>query len=154
MNIYSGNLLAAQLNFAIVISRWHYFINEKLLAGALDVIERHGGSKDLADLIYVPGSYEIPLAVKVAAESRKYDAVIALGTIVRGHTLHFDLIAQEAVKGIAQVTLSTGVPTALGILTTDTIEQALERAGSKQGNKGSEAALSAIEMSNLLKDIS
>lgn len=150
---FSANLDAKELKFGVVVSRWHDFINEKLLAGAVDTIERHGGSASNIEVVYVPGSFEIPYATKKLAASKKYDAVISIGTVIRGQTLHFDLIAAEAVKGISQVSLETDVPVALGILTTDTIEQSLERAGSKHGNKGAEAALAAIEMANLVKKL-
>ena len=149
---YEGNFLAENLRFGIVISRWHELINSKLLEGSLDTIKRHGGSLENCEIAYVPGSFEIPLMVQKMVDSKKYNAVIALGTIIRGHTLHFDLIANEAVKGIAKASMSSGVPVTLGILTTDTLEQAFERAGSKQGNKGSEATMSAIEMANLFKN--
>ncbi len=149
--IYSGNLLAHNLKFGIVISRWHDLINSKLLEGAIDAIVRHGGMQENIQIAYVPGSYEIPLMCKKMAESKKYSAIIAIGTVIRGQTLHFDLIASEAVKGIAQASLNCGVPISLGILTTDTLEQAFERAGSKQGNKGAEAALAAIEMANVIE---
>lgn len=149
--IYSANLLAQNLKFGIVVSRWHDLINSKLLDGALDAIVRHGGQVENIDTAYVPGSYEIPLMCKKMGETKKYHAVIALGTVIRGQTLHFDLIANEAIKGISQASLSCGIPISLGILTTDTLEQAFERAGSKQGNKGTEAALAAIEMANLIK---
>jgi 6,7-dimethyl-8-ribityllumazine synthase len=149
--VYSGNLLAENLQFGIVVSRWHDLVNNRLLEGAIDTIVRHGGAADNIEIAYVPGSYEIPLMSKKMAESKKYAAVIAIGTIIRGQTLHFDLIAAEAVKGISQASLNSGVPISLGILTTDSLEQAFERAGSKQGNKGAEAALAAIEMANLIK---
>ncbi len=151
--VFSANLLSAGLNFAIVISRWHDLINSKLLEGAIDTIIRHGGSSENIEIIYVPGSFEIPLACKKVALSQKYNAVIAIGTVIRGQTLHFDLISSEAIKGIACASMETNIPISLGILTTDTLEQAFERAGSKQGNKGSEAALAAIEMANLFKEI-
>lgn len=150
---HSAKLLASGLKFAIVISRWHELINEKLLGGALDTIERHGGSLSDIEVFYVPGSFEIPVAVQKIADSKKYSAIIALGTVIRGNTLHFDLIANEVVKGIASISIKERIPVTLGILTTDTLEQAFERAGSKQGNKGSEAALSAIEMANLFASI-
>ncbi|MFN5538582.1 MAG: 6,7-dimethyl-8-ribityllumazine synthase [Candidatus Melainabacteria bacterium] len=151
--IYSANLLAEDLKFGIVISRWHDLVNSKLLEGAIDCIVRHGGNEKNIEIAYVPGSFEIPLIAKKLAESGKYNAIICIGTVIRGQTLHFDLIAQEAVKGISHISLQTGVPIALGILTTDNLDQAFERAGSKQGNKGAEAALSAIEMANLLKSL-
>ncbi len=149
--IYSANLIAKDLSFGIVISRWHDLINEKLLQGALDTIERHNGDISKVEIFYVPGSFEIPLMAQKLAQSKKYNAIIAIGTLIRGHTLHFDLIANEAVKGLAKASMETGVPISLGVLTTDSLEQAFERAGSKQGNKGSEAALAAIEMANLFK---
>jgi 6,7-dimethyl-8-ribityllumazine synthase len=149
--IYSGDLLAHDLKIGIVVSRWHDLINSKLLEGALDTIVRHGGSLKNVEVAYVPGSFEIPMMCQRMALSKKYGAVVALGTVIRGQTLHFDLIANEAVKGVAQASLASGVPVSLGILTTDTLEQAFERAGSKQGNKGAEAALAAIEMANLYK---
>ncbi len=149
--VYSANLLANDLKFGVVVSRWHDLINSKLLEGALDTIERHGGSLQNIEVAYVPGSFEIPLMCKKMADSKKYSAVIAIGTVIRGQTLHFDLIANEAVKGIAQSSMESGVPISLGILTTDTLDQAFERAGSKQGNKGAEAALAAIEMANLFR---
>ena len=147
--VFSANLLSAGLKFAIVISRWHDLINSKLLEGAIG----HGGSSENIEIIYVPGSFEIPLACKKVALSQKYNAVIAIGTVIRGQTLHFDLISSEAIKGIACASMETNIPISLGILTTDSLEQAFERAGSKQGNKGSEAALAAIEMANLFKEI-
>lgn len=150
MKTYSANLLAKDLKFGIVVSRWHDLVNNRLLDGAVDCIIRHGGSEENIEIAYVPGSFEIPLMTKKMAESKKYNAVICIGTVIRGQTLHFDLIAQEAIKGIAQISLQIGIPVSLGILTTDNLDQAFERAGSKQGNKGAEAALSAIEMANLL----
>jgi 6,7-dimethyl-8-ribityllumazine synthase len=153
VKVHSAALLAKDLKFAIVVSRWHELVNSKLLEGALDSINRLGGDLKEVTVAYVPGSFEIPLACKKFAESKKYDAIIAIGTVIRGQTLHFDLISSEAVKGLGQVSLQSGVPIALGVLTTDTLEQAFERAGSKHGNKGSEAALAAIEMANLLKEI-
>jgi 6,7-dimethyl-8-ribityllumazine synthase len=150
--IYSGNLIAGNLKLGIVVSRWHDLINSKLLEGALDAVERHGGKLENVEVAYIPGSFELPLMCKKMAESKKYDAIIAIGTVIRGQTLHFDLIANEAVKGISSASLHTGVPISLGVLTTDSLEQAFERAGSKQGNKGAEAALAAIEMANLLAE--
>lgn len=152
--VYSANLLAHDLKIGIVISRWHDLINSKLLEGALDAISRHGGKLKDVEVVYVPGSFEIPLACKKLAESGKYDAIIAIGTVIRGQTLHFDLISSEAIKGLGQASMQTGVPISLGVLTTDTLEQAFERAGSKQGNKGTEAALAAIEMANLFANLS
>lgn len=154
-NTKQGDLIAKDLKFAIVISRWHEIINEKLLSGAIDCIVRHGGSRENITVIYVPGTFETSLAVKKIADNNKdnYDAIIALGTIIRGSTLHFDLIAAEAFKALSSISLESGIPVAMGILTTDNLEQAFERAGSKHGNKGVEATLAAIEMSNLLKSL-
>ncbi len=151
MRQIEGQLNAEGLKFAIVVGRFNSLITEKLLEGAVDCILRHGGSEENITVIRVPGSFEIPLTAKKAAKSGKYDAVICLGAVIRGATPHFDYVASEVTKGIALVTLETEVPVAYGILTTDTIEQAVERAGTKMGNKGFDAALTAIEMVNLLK---
>ncbi len=148
-----GGLSAEGLKFAIIVSRFNNLITEKLLEGAIDCIIRHGGSEDNITLIRVPGSFEIPLAAKRAAKSGSYDAVICLGAVIRGATPHFEYVSAEVTKGIAQVSLETEVPVAYGILTTDTIEQAIERAGTKMGNKGFDAALTAIEMANLIDEI-
>jgi len=146
-----GNLNAKGLKFGIVVSRFNSFISERLLEGALDAIIRHGGSEAEISVARVPGAFEIPLAAQKLAESRKYDAVICLGAIIRGSTPHFDYVAAEVSKGVASVSLESGLPIAFGVLTTDTIEQAVERAGTKAGNKGFEAAVTAIETANLLK---
>jgi 6,7-dimethyl-8-ribityllumazine synthase len=152
--IYEGKLLAEGLRFGIVISRFNEFITNKLLSGALDVLNRHGADTEKnVDVAWVPGTFEIPVIASKMAGSGKYDAVICLGAVIRGATPHFDYIAAEVTKGIAQIGLSTGVPTIFGVLTTDNIEQAIERAGTKVGNKGSDAALAAIEMANLLHGI-
>jgi len=151
--IYEGQLVAKELKFGIVASRFNEFITSKLLEGALDAIRRHGASEDDVEIAWVPGAFEIPIVAKKMAESKKYDAVICVGTVIRGSTPHFDYIAAEVSKGIAQVGLSTGVPVVFGVITTDTIEQAIERAGTKAGNKGSDAAATAIEMANLLRSI-
>lgn len=148
---YEGKLLAAGMKFGIVASRFNEFITSKLLDGALDALVRHGADDVNIEVAWVPGSFEIPFAAQQMAKSGKYDAVICLGTLIRGSTPHFDYIASEAAKGIAQVGLSTGVPTIFGVITTENIEQAIERAGTKAGNKGSSAAEAAIEMANLLK---
>ena len=153
MESINGKLTAKGLNFAIVVGRFNSLITEKLLEGALDCIERHNGSLDNITVVRVPGSFEIPLTAKKLAKSGKYHAVICLGAVIRGSTPHFDYVANEVTKGIAQVSLETEVPVAYGILTTDTIEQAIERAGTKMGNKGFDAALTAIEMVNVLKEI-
>jgi 6,7-dimethyl-8-ribityllumazine synthase len=153
MNIIEGKLLAEGLRFGIVVGRFNSFITERLLEGAIDCILRHGGSKENIEIVKVPGSFEIPLTAKKLAKSGKYDAVICLGAVIRGSTPHFDYVANEVTKGIAQVSLETEVPISYGILTTDTIEQAVERAGTKMGNKGFDAAMVAIEMANVLKSI-
>jgi 6,7-dimethyl-8-ribityllumazine synthase len=152
--ILEGVFEAKGKTFAIVVSRWNQFIVNKLLEGAKDALQRHNVPEDNITIAYCPGSFEIPLIVQKFAESEKYDAVIALGAVIRGSTPHFEYIASEVTKGIANVNLKTGVPCILGVLTTDTIEQAIERAGSKSGNKGFEAALSAIEMASLINLIS
>jgi len=153
MNILEGKLVAADLKFAVVLSRFNIFIGEKLLDGAVDCIVRHNGSSENIDVVKVPGSFEIPLAAQKLAESKKYDAVICLGAVIRGDTPHFDYVAAEVSKGIAQVSLKSSVPVIFGVLTTDSIDQAIERAGTKAGNKGWDAAMSAIEMANLLKQV-
>ena len=146
-----GSLVATGLRLAIVTTRWNHFITDRLVEGALDTIERHGGDTAATSLIKVPGAFEIPLAVSQLAKSGKYDAIIAIGAVIRGSTPHFDYVAGEATKGISQVSVATGVPIAFGVITADSIEQAIERAGTKMGNKGAEAALVAIEMANLGK---
>jgi len=148
-----GNLSASGKEFAIVVSRFNSLISERLLEGALDCLLRHGGSSEQITVVRVPGSFEIPLMASSLAKSGKYDAVICLGAIIRGATPHFDYVASEAAKGIAQASLSTSVPVIFGVLTTESIEQAVERAGTKAGNKGWDAALSAIEMADLMKQI-
>jgi len=154
MGIFEGHLRVPKGGrFALVASRWNDFIVERLVGGAQDCLRRHGVADDAMDLIKVPGSFELPLATQAAAKSGKYDAVIALGCVIRGGTPHFDLIAAEVTKGVAQVSLQTGVPIAFGVLTTDTAEQAIDRAGVKMGNKGWEAAMSALEMVDLLKQL-
>ena len=150
---FEGKLLAEGLKFGIVVSRFNEFITSKLLAGALDALVRHGGSSDNVEVAWVPGTFEIPVIASKMASSGKYDAVICLGAVIRGATPHFDYIASEVTKGIAQVGMQTGVPTIFGVITTDTIEQAIERAGTKAGNKGFDAAEAAIEMANLLRAI-
>jgi len=150
-NFYEGNLIATDLRVGIVVSRWNAFITERLLEGALDALARHGVSLDRVDVARVPGTFEVPLIAQQMALSTRYDAVICLGCLIRGSTSHFDYIASECSKGIGQAMLNSGVPVAFGVLTTDTIEQAIERAGTKAGNKGAEAALAAIEMANLLR---
>ncbi len=151
MKIFEGKLLAQDLRFGIVVSRFNDFICERLLGGALDAVKRSGGSEEKIDVVKVPGAFEIPLLAKKMACSGRYDAVICLGAVIRGSTPHFDYVANEVSKGVAQVGLDTGIPIGFGVLTTDTLEQAIERAGSKAGNKGWDAAMAAIEMANLIK---
>jgi len=153
MNIIEGKLLAEGQKIAIVAGRFNEIITNKLLGGAIDAFKRHGGNENDIDIAWVPGSFEIPLIAKKMAESKKYDAVICLGADIRGATAHFDMVANETTKGIAAASLQTGVPIIFGVLTTDNIEQAVERAGSKAGNKGFEAATTAIEMVNLIKQL-
>ncbi len=153
MSVFEGKLLAKGLKFGIVISRFNDFIGERLLGGALDALTRSGADEQNVDVYKVPGAFEIPLVAKKVAESGKYDAVICLGAVIRGGTPHFDYVAAEVSKGIANVSLDAGVPISFGVLTTDTLEQAIERAGAKSGNKGWDAAYAAIEMANLLKQI-
>ena len=148
-----GDLQVAGKKFGIIVSRFNSFVSERLLEGALDTLLRSGAEDSAIDVVRVPGAFEIPLMAQKMAKSGSYDAVICLGAVIRGATSHYDLVANEAAKGVAQVGLDTGVPTIFGVLTTDTIEQAIERAGSKAGNKGSEVALAAIEMINLLNQI-
>jgi 6,7-dimethyl-8-ribityllumazine synthase len=150
-NFMEGNLDATGLRFGIIVGRFNSFIGERLLEGALDALVRHGADDGQIDVARVPGAFEIPLAAKKLAESGKYDALICLGAVIRGSTPHFDYVASEVSKGVASVSLETGVPVAFGVLTTDSIEQAIERAGTKAGNKGFEAAVTAIETANLLK---
>ncbi len=152
MNKYfEGKLLGKGLRFGLVVSRFNEFITKKLLEGAQDALLRHGVNEADIDAAWVPGSFEIPLAAKKLAQSKKYDAVICLGAVVRGGTPHFEYVATEVTKGIAAVSLETGLPVIYGVITADTLEQAIERAGTKMGNAGFEAAESAIEMANLLK---
>ncbi|MDG6318372.1 6,7-dimethyl-8-ribityllumazine synthase [Glaesserella parasuis] len=153
MAIITGNLVATELKFGIVCARFNDFINDKLLSGAIDTLVRHGASESDIDTAWVPGVFEIPLVAKKMAESGKYDAVICLGTVIRGSTTHYDYVCNEAAKGIGAVSVQTGVPVIFGVLTTENIEQAIERAGTKAGNKGSECALGAIEMVNVLKGL-
>lgn len=151
--LFEGKLLGADLKFGIVISRFNEFITSKLLDGALDSLVRHGTEDANIDVAWVPGTYEIPLIAQKMADSGKYNAVICLGALIRGSTPHFDYIAAEVSKGIAQVGLASGLPVIFGVITTDNIEQAIERAGTKAGNKGSAAAEAAIEMANLMNSI-
>jgi 6,7-dimethyl-8-ribityllumazine synthase len=151
MNTFEGQLVAGDEKFCIVLSRFNDFIGSKLLSGAVDELKRHGVNPDNIDLVRVPGAFEIPLAALKCAKTKKYNAIITLGAIIKGATAHFDYVSAELSKGIANVSLQTEVPVIFGVLTTDNIEQAIERAGTKAGNKGSDAAKSAIEMANLLK---
>jgi len=154
MKIIEGGLAAPQAQIAIVISRFNSFINEQLLAGAIDTLKRTGQvADDNITVVRVPGAVELPLVAKRVAASKKFDAIIALGTVIRGGTPHFEFVANECNKGLAQVSMDFDVPVAFGVLTTDSIEQAIERAGTKMGNKGSEAALSALEMVNVLAEL-
>lgn len=148
-----GELIAKGKRFAIVVSRFNDFITRKLLEAALDTLTRHGVKESEVEVAWVPGSFEIPLVAGKMAKSKKYNAVICLGTVIRGTTPHFEYIASEVSKGIARVNLDAGIPVIFGVITADNIEQAIERAGAKQGNKGKDAALSAIEMVNLLATI-
>ncbi|MEK6224288.1 MAG: 6,7-dimethyl-8-ribityllumazine synthase [Thermodesulfobacteriales bacterium] len=152
--IYEGKLDAKGLKFAIVVSRFNDFITERLMSGAIDVLNRHNASDKDIDVIKVPGSYEILFAVKKAAELKKYDAIIALGAIIRGQTSHFDFLASTVTSQLATIGLDHNIPVSSGVITTETLEQAIERAGSKAGNRGGDAAFSAIEMSNLAKTLS
>lgn len=151
---YSASLVADGLRFGVVISRFNELITTRLLSGAEDALVRHGCDVEQAvDVAFVPGTFEIPIIARKMAESGKYDAVICLGAVIRGATPHFDYVANEVSKGVASVSLQTGVPCIFGVLTTDTIEQAVERAGTKSGNKGWDAAVAAIEMANLVKSL-
>ena len=150
---YEGHLLGQGLKFGLVLGRFNEFITNRLLGGALDALNRHGVGEEQIEVAWVPGAFEIPLVAAKMADSGRYDAVICLGAIIRGATPHFDYIAAEVAKGIAKVGLDSGVPTVFGVITAETIEQAIERAGTKAGNKGWDAATTAIEMANLLKDM-
>ncbi len=153
MEIFEGKLISDGLKFGIIVGRFNEFIGSKLLSGALDALKRHGANEKDIDIVWVPGAFEIPLVAKKMAKTEKYDAVICLGAVIRGSTPHFDYVSNEVTKGIANVSLGTELPIVFGVLTTDTIEQAIERAGTKSGNKGYDAAITAIEMANLLKKI-
>ncbi|PKK98732.1 MAG: 6,7-dimethyl-8-ribityllumazine synthase [Tenericutes bacterium HGW-Tenericutes-2] len=153
MKTFEGNLIVKGAKFNIVVGRFNEFIGSKLLEGAKDALLRHGATEDSIDVTWVPGAFEIPLVAKKIAKSKNYDAVICLGAVIRGNTPHFDYVANEVTKGVAHVSLETEVPVIFGVLTTDSIEQAIERAGTKAGNKGFEAAVTAIEMVNLLKSL-
>lgn len=151
--IYEGNLVGTGLKVGIVVGRFNEFITGKLLSGALDALKRHGVSEEDVSIAWVPGAFEIPLTAKKMTDLNKYDAVITLGTVIRGATPHFDYVCNEAAKGVANVGMQSGIPVIFGVLTTDTIEQAIERAGTKAGNKGWDAAVGAIEMANLYRSM-
>jgi len=148
-----GDLMAGEARFAIVVSRFNAFITDKLLDGALDALRRHQADMDRVTVVRCPGAYEVPLVAHRLAASKAYDAVICLGAVIRGATYHFELVASAVARGVTQAALETGVPIIFGVLTTDTIEQAIERAGTKAGNKGADAALAAIEMVNLMRQL-
>ena len=150
MKTYEGKLLAKGLRFGVVVSRFNEFLSVRLMEGALDALKRHDASDDDIEIAWVPGSFEMPLIARKMADSGKYDALVCLGVVIRGGTPHFDYVCSEVSKGIAKVSYDSGVPIAFGVITADTIEQAIERAGTKSGNKGWQAAMSAIEMANLL----
>jgi 6,7-dimethyl-8-ribityllumazine synthase len=153
MTTYEGNLVGTGLKFAIVASRFNELLSTRLVSGAMDALTRHDVAEADIDTAWVPGAFELPLVAKKLADSGRYDAVIALGVVIRGGTPHFEYVASEVAKGIAKASLDSGVPVSFGVITADTIEQAVERAGTKQGNKGWEAASAAIEMANLLKTV-
>ena len=150
-NIIEGNVSAEGLKFGIAVARFNEFITSKLLSGALDTLKRHGGNEDDIDVAWVPGAFELPLVAKKMAKSGKYDAVICIGAVIRGATTHYDLICNEAAKGIAQTGLETGVPVVFSVVTAENIQQAIERAGTKAGNKGADGAMTAMEMADLMK---
>jgi len=151
--VIEGQLSAAGLRIAIIVSRFNSFITERLLAGALDALARTGAETDSIEVIKVPGSWEVPFTAGEVAKQKRHDAIICLSCVIRGETPHFDYVAGEAAKGIAQVAVQTGVPVAFGVLTTNTLEQAIDRAGAKGGNKGFDAAMTAVEMANLLRKL-
>jgi len=151
--VFEGHLVSEGLNYAIVVGRFNEFITSKLLGGALDALKRHGVKEEEINVAWVPGAFEIPFAAQKLAESGKYDAVITLGTVIRGSTTHYDYVCNEVAKGVAAIGLKTGVPTIFGVVTTENIEQAIERAGTKAGNKGWDSAMAAIEMANLTKQL-
>lgn len=153
MKAYEGNLMAEGLKIGIIAARFNEFITSKLVSGAIDALRRHGALENDIELAWVPGAFEIPLVAQKMAETKRYDAVICLGAVIRGATPHFDLVSNEVSKGIAHVGLQTGVPVIFGVIATDSIEQAIERAGTKAGNKGFDAAMTAIETANLLRSI-
>ena len=151
LKIFEGELLARDLRFAVVAARFNDMVVDALVRGAVDVLKRHGATEKQIEIVRVPGAFDIPIVARKLALSRRYEALIALGAVVRGQTPHFDYVAGECASGLARIALESGVPIAFGVLTTDTMEQALDRAGGKAGNKGADAALAAIEMANLLR---
>ena len=153
VKVLEGMYNAQGMRFGVVVSRFNEFLTSKLLGGALDCLHRHGADEDDITVAWVPGAYELPLVAKKMAESKKYDAIIAIGVVIRGATSHYDYVCNKAAKGIAQASMSTGVPVSFSLVTTENIEQAIERAGTKAGNKGADGALTAIEMANLLKQL-
>ena len=153
MNVFEGNLVSKEMKIGIVVARFNEFITSKLLSGAVDALTRHDVADDCIDVAWVPGAFEIPLIASKMANSGKYDAVICLGAVIRGNTSHYDYVCSEVSKGIAQVSMSSQVPVMFGVVTTENIEQAIERAGTKAGNKGYDAAMGAIEMVNLIRDM-
>jgi len=153
MKIYEGGLQAGGKKFGIIVARFNSFIGERLVEGAVDTLTRSGADADDIDIVKVPGAFEIPLVTRKMAAGKRYDAIICLGAVIRGATPHFDYVANEVSKGVAQVSLDSGIPVIFGVLTTDTIEQAIERAGTKAGNKGADCAAAAIEMVNLLPQL-
>ena len=153
MKVYEGKLVSDKIRVGIIASRFNEFITSKLLSGALDTLKRHDVAEDDIEIAWVPGAFEIPLIASKMASSGKYDAVICLGAVIRGNTSHYDYVCSEVSKGIAQVSLASGIPVMFGVLTTENIEQAIERAGTKAGNKGSDCAAGAIEMVNLMREI-
>ena len=150
---HEGHLDARGLKFAIVVARFNSFITERLLSGALDALRRSGGQPDDVEVVRVPGSWEMPVVARALVETKRFDGIICLGCVVRGETAHFDYVAGEAAKGLGQVAAQTGTPVAFGVLTTNTVDQAIDRAGAKSGNKGFDAAMTAIEMANLMKKL-
>ena len=152
--VYEGHLVGEGLSFGVVVGRFNEFITRKLMGGAMDALKRHGVEDDNVDLVWVPGAFEVPLVARQMVLTGKYNAVICLGAVIRGATPHFDYVAGEVAKGVAKIGLESGVPTIFGVITADTLEQAIERAGTKAGNKGWDAAVTAIEMANLLSAMS
>lgn len=152
-NTFEGELRAEGLRFAIIVSRFNSFITDRLLAGALDGIERSGGNSASVDIVRIPGAWEFPITVRAVAERKQYDAILCLGAVIQGDTPHFDYVAGQAASGIAAASVETGIPVAFGVLTTNTVEQAIDRAGAKSGNKGFDAAMTAIEMANVLRQL-